>query len=69
MSTVVFVGQKKPEKHLVQEYVYKYHLDAAMKDKILEDMKKHLNNSLDQFIIDFEVKVTLKEYDTKNTGV
>jgi hypothetical protein len=67
MSTVIFVGQKKPEKHLVQEQTYKYRPDSDMKERILSDLEKHLNSTLDQFIIDLDIKVTLKEYDTKNT--
>lgn len=69
MSTIVFVSQRKPEKHLIQEIIYKYHLDSAMKDKILEDLKTHAKSSLEDYIIDIDVKITIKEYDTKNTRV
>lgn len=67
MSTVVFVGQRKPEKNLVQEQIYRYHPDALIKAKIMDDLQKHLNCSLEQFIIDIKVDVTLKEYDTPHT--
>lgn len=67
MSTVVFIGEKKPEKNLIQEQSYRYHPDSVIKDKILEDLRKHLNCSLEQYIIDLNIQVILKEYVTKNT--
>lgn len=67
MSTIVFAGQRIPTKHLVKETDFKYHPDQPMKDKILEDLKKHLACSLEDYIIDLDIRITLKEYDTQNT--
>ncbi len=67
MSTIVFVSQRVPEKKLLSEHVYKYHPDSSMKEQIIQDLKKHLSSTLEHLIIDLDIKVTLKEYDSKNT--
>lgn len=71
MSTVVFVGQYKPEKNLVQETVYKYYPDAELKEKIVAEVKKNDMSPIldDKAIIEINVTVTFKEYVSKNTGV
>lgn len=65
MSTIVFVGQKIPEKRLISEQTFKYHPDGEMKEQIIQDLKKHLNCSLEKYIIDLNIQVILKEYDPK----
>ncbi len=69
MSTVVFERQIKPEKKLVQEIVYGYHPDSLMKAQILKEVEEHVKHSLEGFIVEVNIKVSLKEYDTKNTGI
>lgn len=66
MSTIVFMGQKVPEKRLISEQTYKYHPDTEMKEQIIQDLKKHLSCSLERYIIDLNIQVILKEYDSKN---
>jgi hypothetical protein len=66
MSTIVFVSQRAPERHLISEQIFKYHPDTATKEQIINDLKKHLGSSLEHLIIDLDVKVTLKEYDTNH---
>lgn len=67
MSTVVFVGKIVPEKRLVDQEVYNFHPDSKMKEEILKDLKKHLSSSLEDVIIDLEIRVTLKRYDNRNS--
>lgn len=63
MSTIVFVSQRIPERRLLTELVYRYYPDSELKDQIINDLKKHTGGSLDKYIIDLKIEVTLKEYD------
>lgn len=63
MSTVVFIGQEKPEKRLLHKLLYKYYPSAEMKEQIIKDLKAHIKDGLEQYDFEIDVKVTLKEYD------
>lgn len=65
MSTVVFVNQKKIDKKLIQEFTYKYHPSSDMKEQILKDLHEHIKCDLEDFIIDVDIRIILKEYDKK----
>lgn len=69
MSTLVFMGVNVPEKKLIQEQIYRYHPSADMKAQILKEVAEHFKNPLEDFIVDVHIKISLKQYDTKNTGV
>lgn len=63
MSTVVYSTTIVPDKKLVKEHIYKYHPDAAMRQKIEEDIKKHSNEVMENFVVEINVEVRLKQYD------
>lgn len=63
MSTVVYMGTKVPEKGLIKEHTYKYIPDREMKEKILNDVKAHSKEPLEEYIIEVKVEVSFKTYD------
>ena len=67
MNTVIFMSQSTPERNLVKEINYKIRPDSDTKEKLINEIKTHINDSLERYIIDVDIRVTLKEYDTKNT--
>ena len=66
MSTVVFVSHKIPEKHLLSERTYKYFPDSTIKDSILADIVRHSGISIEDYDIEFDLKIILKEYKNAN---
>lgn len=69
MSTVVFVSHNKPDKKLISEYVYKYHPDSELREKIISEVRKHLQEYVvtDDMIEELNIEVKFKSYDSKNS--
>lgn len=74
MSSVVYLSHLKPDKKLLEEIVYGYYPDSEMKDKIMNDIMKHMKVTSipDDTVVDISVKISFKKYDiktndTKNT--
>lgn len=67
MSTILFLSHKVPDKKLISEHFYKYVPDAEMKAKIIAELQKQLDSSLDKYIIDLKIEINLKEYDLTYT--
>ncbi len=63
MSTVVFSSTNVPDKKLIKEHIYKYYPDSAVKQKIEDDIRKHSNEILENFVVEITVEVRLKQYD------
>ena len=59
MSTVVFVGQDKPEKRLEETVYFKAFLSEAQKEEILSHIE--LKN-LDDYQVNMHVDIQLKRY-------
>lgn len=67
MSTIVFVGQKIPIKHLLRETNYRYQPDSSIKEKIIADLVKHIGSPIpENIIIDIDIRIDLKEFDLDN---
>lgn len=70
MSTVVFVGQTKPEKGLRQVIKMKAYLSDDQRKEIIEQILQQwpaYKDKIDKYHVTMTVEIELKEYDTKNT--
>jgi len=68
MSTVVFVSQEVPEKKLLSKITYRLHPDFVLKERIMEEIQKHIREQVpSDAILELDIQLTIKTYDTKNT--
>jgi hypothetical protein len=69
MSTpIVFVGQSKPEKNLVELRKYKAYLSPEQKKQILDELSRAIGE-VEEWDISMHVEIELKKYDSKDTRV
>ena len=62
---ISFVSEVVPDKRLEKTLVYRYYPISSMKDEILQHVKEHLKCDLEDFIVDVNVEINLKMYNTK----
>lgn len=70
MSTLVLTSVEVPEKHLKSKTKLKFHPDVKMKEQIIEEILGHMADPPESdAVVELEIYLCIKKYDTKNTGI
>lgn len=64
LPALIFVQQIVPDHKLENTFVYKYLPISEMKEQILQGLKDHTKIDLEEYIVDINIEIVLKKYNT-----